>query len=210
MNRRKMLLSAFTLLLVASPAFAYDEAVLSPDHLALRVGEKGTIGVRVEHRSGLNYTMWGFDFRTNNPDAVELEGELSYRHPNRSGEIYVRALAPGLARIISGGKTYAIVEVSCGVVEPVKQIVPVITAKKGERVTLAVTSGNEANRSLRWYAGRVGDRSRLLAADVMDVPFTPTAPGTHYVWVAANSPCAESSAEFRIDVPSSRQRAVRH
>lgn len=207
MNRTVVVLAA---LLFAASAFAYEEAVLSPDRLTLRVGERGTIGVVVYHRSGLNYTMWGFDFRTNNPDAIELEGELSYRHPDRHGEIYVRALAPGLARIISGGRTYAIVEVSCGVVEPVKQVAPVVIAKTGERVMLAVTAGSEANRSLRWYQGRVGDKSRLLAADVMDVAFTPAAPGTHYVWVAANSPCAESSAEFRIDVPSSRQRAVRH
>jgi hypothetical protein len=206
MNRAARI-ALLALFLTSSSAFAYEEARLTPDAIVLRVGEATDIEVGVHHLSGLNYTMWRFLFGTDREDIVTLDGTLDYQHPVWSGTIHVMALAPGTAQIVSGLKVYATVEVTCGYVEPVRALAPLITAKRGEAVKLAVTT-NEPGRVLTWYAGRVGDISHPLSANGGDLEFTPAGAGTHYVWASAKSPCASSSAEFRIDVLSPRRRAA--
>jgi hypothetical protein len=200
------------LLLTPFSAFAYEEARLSPESLVLRVGEASDVEVGVHHLSGLNYTMWGFSFRSDREEVVALDGTLDYKHPVWSGTIHVMALAPGTAQIMSGDKVYATVEVVCSFAEPLQAIAPVITAKKGEPVKLSVTTTTEKIRVLQWYAGRTGDTTHLLAAssaNSTDLEITPSDAGTHYVWTSAKSPCASSSTEFRIEVLPSRRRAVR-
>jgi hypothetical protein len=207
MNRRPLLL-VLALLLVTSSALAYEEARLSPTGLVLRVGEATDVQVGVHHLSGLNYTMWRFVFSTDREDIVTLDGTLDYAHPVWSGAIHVMALAPGTAQIMSGGKVYATVEVVCGQAQPAQAIVPVIIAKRGETVKLAVTTTTDAFRVIQWYDGRIGDTSHPLAANGVDLELTPAEAGTRYVWASAKSPCSSSAAEFRIDVLSARRRAV--
>jgi hypothetical protein len=206
--KHRPLLLVLALVLVSSSAFAYEEARLSPTSLVLRVGEATDVEVGVHHLSGLNYTMWRFIFSTDREDIVTLDGTLDYQHPVWSGAIHVMALAPGTAQIASGGKVYATVDVVCGPAEPARAIAPVITAKRGEPVKLAVTTTTEAFRVIQWYDGRIGDTSHPLAASGVDLELTPAESGTRYVWASAKSPCSSSAAEFRIDVLSPRRRAV--
>ena len=208
MNRRAMLTAVLAFFLTSFSAFAYEEAHLSPASLVLRVGEAADVRVNVQHVSGLNNTMWRFVFSSDRRDIVTLDGRLDYEHPVWSGKIHVMALAPGTAQIVSRGKVYATVEVVCGSIEPVQAIAPVITAKRGETVKLAVTTTSELVRVLQWYAGRIGDTSHPLAASGVDLELTPAEAGTHYVWASSKSPCSSSAAEFRIDVLPSRRRAV--
>jgi hypothetical protein len=212
MNRGVLIVVVLALLLTPFSAFAYEEARLSPKNLVLRVGEASDVAVSVHHLSGLNYEMWGFSFRPDRPELVTLAGTLDYAHPVWNGTIHVMALAPGVAQIVSGEKVYATVEVVCSLVQPMQAIAPVITAKKGETVKLSVTTTTEIIRVVQWYAGRTGDTAHPLAAssaNSTDLEITPADAGTHYVWASAKSPCSSSSAEFRIDVPASRRRAVR-
>lgn len=210
MNRRALLLAVLALLLTSFSAFAYEEARLNPTSLVLRVGESSDVWVSVHHLSGLNYTMWGFSFHSDREDIAALDGTLDYAHPVWSGSIHVMALAPGTANIVAGSHVYATVEVVCGLVEPLRALAPVITVKKGETVKLSVTTPPEPGRVMQWYVGRIGDTTRPLAASGTgaDLEITPTNPGTHFVWASAKSPCASSTAEFRIDVLASRRRAV--
>lgn len=202
-------LALLLLLLTPSSAFAYQEARLSPESIRMHVGESADVHVRVHHISGFNYTMWRFAFNTDRANIITLDGTLDYQHPIWSGTIHVTALAPGTAYIVSGGRQYTYVEVVCGFVEPIKAVAPVIVAKKGEPVKLSVAAPVETGRVLRWYSGRVGDTSKpLKSPNGFDVSVTPDATGTHYVWASSTSPCATSSAEFRIDVPVQRRRAV--
>lgn len=208
MKRRDLLFALLALLVMSPSAFAHQEARLTPNMTGVRVGETRDIDVGVHHLSGMNITMWRFVFGTTRPDLVSLAGVLDYQHPVWSGTIHVTGLAPGTAEIVSGGRLYAVVEVTCGFVEPVSAIAPVIAAKKGEPVKLAVTTSTETGRVLQWYAGRAGDTSRPLASTGDELTITPPAAGTHYVWVSAQSACAASSAEFRIDVVNPRRRSV--
>lgn len=208
MNRRALLVAVSALFLTSFPAFAYEEARLSPSRFTLNVGETGDVQVSVHHLSGLNYTMWRFRFGLDSDGVVALDGTLDYQHPVWGGTIHVTALAPGIALIVSGGKVYATVEVVCGSIEPLQAIAPRITAKRGEPVKLSVTTTTEAFRVLQWYSGRIGDTSHPLAASGVDLELTPADAGTHYAWVSAKSPCSSSAAEFRIDVLPSRRRAV--
>lgn len=208
MNRGATLLAVLALFLTSFPALAYEEARLTPANLVLRVGEAGNVRVNVQHVSGLNNTMWRFVFASDRRDIVTLGGRLDYQYPVWNGTIQVTALAPGTAQIVFRGKVYATVEVVCGSIEPVQAIAPVITAKRGQTVKLAVTTTTEIGRVLQWYAGRIGDTSHPLAASGADLELTPAEAGTHYVWASAKSPCSSSAAEFRIDVLPSRRRAV--
>jgi len=208
MIRPAMRFTLLALVLAAPSAFAFEVAYLTPDSIVLRVGEAADIGVSVHHVSGLNYEMWGFTFAADREDIVTLDGTLHYAHPVWSGTIHVMALAPGTVQIMSGNKPYATVEVTCGYIEPLRALTPEIIAKRGEPVKLSVTTINEPGRVLTWYAGRVGDTSHPLAANSFDLEITPPGAGTHYVWASAKSPCASSTAEFRIDVLSPRRRAA--
>jgi hypothetical protein len=211
MNRRALYIAVLAFLLTPFSAFAYEEARLNPTSLVLRVGEASDVEVGVHHLSGLNYTMWGFSFRSDREEVVALDGTLDYAHPVWGGTIHVMALAPGTAQIMAGDKVYATVEVVCTVVQPMQAIAPVITAKKGETLKLSVTTTTEIIRVVQWYAGRTGDTSHPLtasSANSTDLEITPAEAGTHYVWASAKSPCSSSSAEFRIDVLASRRRAV--
>ena len=211
MNRRALFIAGLALFLAPFRAFAYEEARLNPTSLVLQVGESSDISVSVHHVSGLNYTMWHFLFSPDREDVVALDGILDYQHPVWSGMIHVMALAPGTAQIMSGKTVYATVEVVCGFAEPLQAVTPVITAKKGEPVKLSVTTSTEKIRVLQWYAGRTGDTSHPLAASSAhstDLEITPAEAGTHYVWTSAKSPCASSTAEFRIEVLPSRRRAA--
>jgi hypothetical protein len=210
MKRLDLLFALLALFLVPSSAFAHQEARLNPSITSVRVGETRNIEVGIHHMSGLNITMWRFVFHTPQPNLISLAGIVDYQHPVWSGTIHVTGLAPGTAEIVSGSRLYAVVEVTCGFVEPVSAIAPVIAAKKGEPVKLAVTASTETGRVLQWYAGRDGDTSRPLASAGDDLTITPPAAGTHYVWVSAQSACAASSAEFRIDVANPRRRAAGH
>ncbi|MFL6244720.1 MAG: hypothetical protein ACJ74H_01755 [Thermoanaerobaculia bacterium] len=201
--------AVLALLLSASSAFAFEVAQVSTERLVLRVGETADIGVAVHHVSGLNYTMWRFIFSSDREDVAALDGTLDYQHPVWSGKIHVMARAPGIAQIVSNGKTYTTVEVVCGFVDPIKAVASAVVAKKGEPVKLSLAAAFETGRVLNWYAGRVGDTSHpLVSPNGFDVTVTPAAPGTHYVWVLSTSPCATSSTEFRIDVPAPRRHAV--
>jgi hypothetical protein len=61
----------------------------------------------------------------------------------------------------------------------------------------------------QWYRGRAGDVTHPLDATGAEFTFTPDAYGPAYVWVAATTVCSSSTAEFRVDVPLVRRRAVR-
>ncbi len=208
MKHAALLPAVLAAFLTTFSAFAYEEARLTPDSLVLHVGEWADVRVAVHHVSGLNMTMYGFHFSSDRRDIAMLDGTLDYVHPVRSGMIHVMALAPGITEIVAGGRVYATVEVVCGFTEPVRAVAPVVTAKKGDTVKLAVTSPEDPLRVLRWYEGRVGDYSRPLPTEGTDLELTPTEAGTHYAWASAKSPCSSSSAEFRIEVLPSRRRAV--
>ena len=204
----KRLSAVLVSFLFATSAFAYAEAVLAPADSTLRVGDLSEVGVAVHHVSGLNITMWGFNFSTDRPDLIQLSGRTEYSYPDWTGTIVVRGLAPGVARIFSGNREYARITVSCFSEEPVRALTPVLTVKKGEPVRLSVAA-TAAGRTLLWYSGRIGDISHPLAGTGVDLDVTPSIGGTQYVWVLAYTLCSTSSTEFRLDVTVPRRRASR-
>ena len=203
---RRLLVLLLISSLAAASALAYEEPRLTPEYLVINVGETKPVDVRILHLSGLNYTMWRFVFHSSDESVMFTSGEFS--HPRWNGTIYVEARAPGVADIIAGGRSWGRVQVFCTVEEPIAALNPHERISRNGTVRLSVTS-TAAGRVLQWYSGRAGDTSHPLPGTTPDYLFTASAPGTHYVWASARTPCSTSTAEFRIDVTQQpRRRSV--
>jgi hypothetical protein len=136
---------------------------------------------------------------------------------NSSAAVPMRivGVAPGaakIAQIVSAGfgeTSYVSVQVSCGPEPPVAAATPLVRAARGSGTVLIAVS-EIANRSaFHWYVGRTGDTSHPLESYGAQAVYVPDAYGVQHVWVEAVTPCSTSTAEFTIDVPLPRWRAVR-
>jgi len=108
------------------------------------------------------------------------------------------------------GGYYLKIHVVCGTELPVRAEQPIIAARTGQAVQLRALSEIAQRTTFLWYAGRIGDTSQLLAIGGTELTFTPLTSPKQYVWVSAITPCSSTAAEFEIDVPPARSRAVRH
>ncbi|PYQ31586.1 MAG: hypothetical protein DMF56_00290 [Acidobacteria bacterium] len=129
----------------------------------------------------------------------------------QDGHFEIYGISPGDTVIPrSTGGYYVKIHVVCGSELPVRAERPVIAGRAGEPVQLRVLSEIAQRTTFQWYAGHIGDTSQLLATGGAELTFTPLTSTKQYVWVSAITPCSLSTAEFEIDVPPVRSRAVRH
>jgi hypothetical protein len=129
----------------------------------------------------------------------------------QDGHFEIYGISPGDTVIPrSTGGYYAKIHVVCGTELPVRAEQSVIAARAGEAVQLRALSEIAQRTTFQWYAGHVGDTSQLLATGGTELTFTPLTSTKQYVWVSAITACSSSAAEFEIDVPPARNRAVRH
>ena len=128
-----------------------------------------------------------------------------------NGSLYIIGVSPGDTVIPkSTGGYYVKIHVVCGNELPVRAEQAVIAARAGEAVPLRAVSEIASSTTFQWYAGRTGDLSQPLATGGMQLTYTASTSPKQYVWVSATTPCSISTAEFEIDVPPARNRAVRH
>lgn len=209
MNRASLVLLA--LLFAAFPAAASWWPSFSPRTLQLEVGDQTSVEVRamwsglVDYGNGIHWTFRSDDSRVATATAT-VEDSSAHLVP-------VEAVGPGVARICLGNSSeacYVTIYVHCGDEAPVLAAQPVLRAELHEPVTLSVVTPIAQRTHFTWFRGRMGDRSHPLDAASAEITFAPDAYDTQYVWVSAVTSCSTSSAEFRIDVPRPRSRAVRH
>jgi hypothetical protein len=161
----------------------------------------------VDYGNGVHWT-----FGSTNP-AVAL-ASVSIESP-AAVPVRIIGVSPGVTQIAQLGSrgyvepAYVSVQVSCGIEPPVTAATPLVHATRGERVTLIAASEIASRTAFHWYAGRVGDTSHPIESAGAQAAFIPTQYGIQHVWVQAVTPCSTTVAEFAIDVPLPKSRAVR-
>lgn len=209
MRRTLVLLAA---VFIALPMFGSWWPVWSERDVHLLVGETATVYVSaqwsglVDYGNGVHWT-----FGSTNP-AVAM-AMVSISSP-AAVPVRIIGISPGVARIAQlgsqgFGQTYVSVQVSCGVEPPVTAATPLVSAARGERVTLIATSEIANRTAFHWYAGRVGDTSHPIESAGPQAAFVAMEYGVQHVWVEAVTPCSATVAEFAIEVPLPKSRAVR-
>jgi hypothetical protein len=206
--------TAFVLaaLLLAPALFAGTVPRFFPHDVVVHVGE--TIEIKaVAAQSGLTTTpsRWNWHFWSTDPAIAAIDGAL--HEPDTEGVVRITGLAEGVTGIVTDGGYVlppASVTVICGESVPVTAESPVVTAKPGQKTTLHAIVQQTIVTTFQWYSGRIDDASHPLAGNSPEMDVMTSAPGTYYAWVRVTTPCAASAAEFRIDVSSARNRAVRH
>jgi hypothetical protein len=209
--RRSLFLLA--VLFTALPMFASWWPVWSDREVNLLVGETATVYVSaqwsglVDYGNGVHWT-----FGSTNPAVAQAS--VSINSP-AAVPMRIVGIASGVAQIVwigpagYGTNAYVTVYVRCGAEPPVAAATPLVRAAHGQPATLLAVS-EIANRSLfHWYSGRTGDTSHPLESYGSQAVYVPSTYGVQYVWVEAATPCSTSTAEFTIDVPLPKPRAVR-
>lgn len=206
-------LIALAVLFVALPMSASWWPVWSDRNVHVVVGDTAIVLVHaqwsglVDYGNGVHWT-----FASSNPTVAEAS--VSMEGPS---EVPMRivGVSPGRAFIVQAGgnglgsTAYVTIDVSCGAESPIAAATPAVQGTRGVPMTLIATS-QIANRSaFHWYVGRIGDTSHPLDNYGAHAVYVPDAYGVQHVWVQATTPCSTSTAEFTIDVPLPRSRAVR-
>ncbi len=206
----KRALLVVLLIVAATPVFAEWWPSFSPTKVRVAVGETVTV-VETARWSGItSYSPIDWAFITADRDIADAYAEVI--NPS-AVEIPITGIAPGvtnLARRINGRPGYAYVDITvyCGSEPPALAAEPVVDVKLGEEVTLRAVSPIADRSKFLWYAGELGDTSRLIPFGAPELTFTPESAGTHHYWVMAMTPCSTSTVAFQVNVHRSKRRAV--
>lgn len=172
--------------------------------LVIEVGQTDT-SVRVTQAGNIGKPSQGTNEMLRSADNHVANAYRSEDH------MVITGISPGDTGVPKpSGGYYLTIHVVCGNELPVLAEQPVIAARAGEAVQLRVVSEIAQRTTFQWYAGRIGDTSKLLAIGGTELGFTASTLPKQYVWVLASTPCTSSMAEFEINVPPARGRAVRH
>lgn len=164
--------------------------------------------------SGLDVTFveYHWDFYSNDEGVALVEGHLE--NPNRQGTISIVGTGPGdtYVQIGRGGNfSWLRIHVDCMREPGVIAARPVIAALQGQAVDLQAIFVSPTVTTFQWFAGRLGDSSHPITEGAgPELSLIAQTPGTNYVWVAAQSRCSASIAEFRVDVAPLRRRSSGH
>ena len=203
-------LRAALCLAFAVPAFASWWPKVSPNVVYVNVGETTSVRIAptwsglVDYGNGPRWT-----FCTSNESIAEGCVELNSATPR---DLLIYGLAPGhtLVRQLPGGQDWADVFINCPVEPPTVAAAANLRTEIDQPVSLNVISPFADRTIFHWYLGTIGDTSHPLDATGPQLPFRPTTPGQHDLWVNAMTTCSTSSVQFRIDVPPAKRRATRH
>jgi len=199
--------------LLAAPSLFASAFYFNEQEVVVEVGQTDK-SLRVRLMGG-----FGKDFGAPNQNLHSADSRIAFvlRFPDDHFEI--TGISPGDTEIIGtevGNPNaprpshYVKIHVVCGNELPVRAEQAVIAARAGEAVQLRALSEIAPRTTFQWYAGRIGDTSQPLATGGATLTFTALTSPKQYVWVSAITACTSSAAEFEIDVPPSRGRAVRH
>jgi hypothetical protein len=75
--------------------------------------------------------------------------------------------------------------------------------------TLVAISEIASRSVFHWYSGHTGDTSQPLESYGPQAVYVPSVYRVQYAWVEVVTPCSTSTAEFTINVPLPKSRAVR-
>ncbi|MEO8380080.1 MAG: hypothetical protein ABI779_10495 [Acidobacteriota bacterium] len=195
------------LLLLTVPASASWHPEVSPTSVRLAVGQTATLRASVWW-SGLWVLPWtDFVFDTADHHVAVASGRMTSSFPI---DVTITGIGPGttVVTVNSIPPTHTVVEVVCGLEDPVRPAAANVVAPRAEPVTLEVVSSIAHRQTFTWYRGHQGDQSSPIAGSGPSLTFTPQA-AREFVWVQATTPCSTSAAEFTVDVPLSRRRSVR-
>ena len=201
---------AYVLALGFPPLLFGWTARLSTTYVRVEVGATRNVGVRAIPIGSPLSTFTPWVFVSTDPAIAHVDTTMSTPAPI---DVPVTGVGPGTAGLYVQGKSPAFafvnIEVVCRAEGPIENATPVVKIIAGKPVTLRVETPIAHRTAFTWYRGRNGDKSQPIGgAAGPELVLTPER-GTEYVWVLATTPCSTSSAEFRIDVQPSKQRALR-
>jgi hypothetical protein len=190
--------------LLVAPALFADAWIFDKSEVVVEVGQTDR-SVRVDLANN-------FGKPSNGTPGMLRSADNHIANAYRSDNFMViTGISPGDTFIPKEtGGYYLKIHVVCGSELPVLAEQPVIAARAGELVQLRAVSEIAPRTTFLWYAGRVGDTSQLLAIGGTELTLRASTAAKQYVWVLATTTCTSSMAEFEIDVPPARGRAVRH
>lgn len=201
---------------VAVPLFAGGLQVW-PSEITLRVGDTAILhaeNVPGGLSGGFPYSA---TFSSDKPSVAGVEGFASgsgYLKPDplpRNGDVFVKALAPGVAHVRASGflSSFATITVAPPLVVTVVNGTPVVV--RGQSATLAAALSEPQNDAVfAWYVGHTGDTSRLLQSSSDPVVQLVPDGGVTNIWVNATAGRWQASAETEITVTEARRRSARH
>lgn len=142
---------------------------------------------------------------------VSADPAVAIVHRFSDDHFSIRGVSPGNTGIPSpDGGFFVRIKVVCGTEAPVIAEQPLIKARAGDTLQLRAVSDIAYRMTFQWYEGHSGDTSHPIAMAGAELTYTASAAPKQSVWVLASTPCGSSAAEFEIDVPPARTRAVRH
>jgi hypothetical protein len=190
--------------LLLAPALLADAWIFDKSEVVVEVGQTDR-SVRVDLANNFGKPSNGTPGMLRSADNHIAN---AYRSDN---SMVITGISPGDTFIPKETSGYYLkIHVVCGSELPVLAEQPVIAARAGELVQLRAVSEIAQRTTFLWYAGRAGDTSQLLAIGGTELTLRASTAAKQYVWVLATTTCTSSMAEFEIDVPPARNRAVRH
>lgn len=207
----RRILIALLFVLAPNAAFA-SWAVLrfAPSSPCVRVGETAHVRMYVEVYPGFsNYPVapWGrASAQSAAPEIAAASGWLQY--PDTYTNVDVTGISPGLVEIVGRASGLPLpASTSFEVYEPITAAPQQLSAQLRAPITLTAPWKPQPYRVTVWYEGELHDTSRPLGAGAQ-LPFTPQAYGTHHVWARSIGTCFIDTAQFEIEVPLPKRRAV--
>ena len=205
---------------LAMPLAGAAGPVVRPAEITIRVGENVVLH-GYQNAGGLSDGFpYHYEFFSDAPSIATVQGFASgsaTTRPDpspRNGEVFVRALQPGLAHVRA--KAYPLHLATITVlpqISPVEIHAETTRVLRGQQVVLiAVVPGYDQPATFFWYRGRIGDITRpIQGSNDPQLTFVAQHTGASYIWVQAFAGPATSSAEIVIETaPPPRRRGATH
>ena len=200
----------FTLAIPSTTSAAWTPAV-TPTNATVAVGDTEILQGSLIWSSGLVFYPAHFAVGSDQPQIADISGSIDYPSTPDQKRIFVRGIAPGVARVIAsdGSELGTVTVIPC----PEKPQVsatpssPVIIGR-GQTVKLSVSViGLPPASYIAWFAGNLGDTTHPVVGGYdPTVTVTPQVVGTYHYWARVTGRCSEVAAEFQVDVINPKRR----